>query len=184
MRAISPARIMNCRIIPTVFAAALLFAPSLAQEELDEEAFPAEPETEISPAAAAALDAAWDKLEQLVELLASVVDAESAAALAPEIGTRYSELRQADASVLDDEDMEVMAAEFEEVFLRLDAELVRLAETGCFGCAALADACRLPELSGAADEPAAEPEKRSAQPLPLDELELPAPESGTEAPLQ
>ena len=184
MRAISAALTMNYRIYTSVFAAALLFVPSLAQEELDEDAFPAEPETEISPAAAAALDAAWDKLEQLVELLASVVDAESAAALAPEIGTRYSELRQADASVLDDEDMEVMAAEFEEVFLRLDAELVRLAETGCFGCAALADACRLPELSGTADETAAEPEKRSAQHLPLDELELPAPESGTEAPLQ
>lgn len=169
---------MNCRVITTVFTAALLFAPVLAEDELDEEISPAEPESEISPAAAAALDAAWEKLEQLVNMLAAVVDAESATAHAPQIGALYAELRQADASVLDDEDMEVMAAEFEELFLRLDAELVRLVDAACFGCTALAETCGLAELM-AENQP--EPE---AQTAPAEAVEAPAPEAGTESPLR
>ena len=175
MRAISAARTMNCRATTTIFTAALLFAPALAEDELEEEIYPAEPETEISPAAAAALDAAWVKLEQLVELLAGVVDAESAAAHAPQIGALYTELRQADASVLDDEDVEVMAAEFEELFLRLDAELVRLEDAGCFGCAELSEHCRLAESSVESEATAA------PRIVPVEEAEAPAPEAGTES---
>lgn len=169
---------MNCRFFTTVFAAALLFVPVLAEDELDEEISPAEPESEISPAAEAALDAAWEKLEQLVDLLAAVVDAESAAAQTPQIVALYSELRQTDASMLDDEDMEVMAAEFEELFLRLDAELVRLADAACFGCDALAETCGLAELMA---EHQAAPESRTP---PVEEVEAPAPEAGTESPLR
>ena len=169
---------MNCRAITTVLTAALLFAPVLAEDELDEEVFPAEPESEISPAAAAALDAAWEKLEQLVNMLAAVVDAESATAHAPQIGGVYTELRHADASVLDEEDMEVMAAEFEELFLRLDAELVRLADAACYGCEELAGYCGLAEQM---TENQSAPEARTA---PVEEMESPAPEAGTESPLR
>ena len=178
MRAISAARTMNCRAITTIFTAALFFAPVLAEDELEEESFPAESETELSPAAAAALDAAWVKLEQLVELLAAVVDAESAAALVSQIGALYTELRQADASVLDDEDVEVMAAEFEELFLRLDAERVRLEDADCFGCAELAEHFCL-------SEPAVESDATAAPRIvPVEEAEAPAPEAGTESPLR
>ena len=178
MRAISAARTMNCRAITTIFTAALFFAPVLAEDELEEESVPAESETELSPAAAAALDAAWVKLEQLVELLAAVVDAESAAALASQIGALYTELRQADASVLDDEDVEVMAAEFEALFLRLDAELVRLDDADCFGCAELAETCGLAEQMA---EHQPEPAFRTP---PAETVEAPAPEAGTESPLR
>ena len=168
---------MKSRAFTTVFAA-LLLVPALAGDEAAEDIVSAEQETEISPAAEAALELAWEKLDQLVQLLESVEDADSAAALAPQIGALYTELRQGDSSVFADEDMELLAAEFEEVFRRLDEELVRLSDAACYGCEELAGYCGLAEQM---TENQSAPEARTA---PVEEMESPAPEAGTESPLR
>lgn len=170
-------RTMNSRVYTTVFAA-LLLVPALAVDEPEEDIVPAELETEISPAAEAALEAAWEKLDQLVQLLEAVEDAGSAAALATQIGALYTELRQEDVSVFADEDMELVAAEFDEIIRRLDAELVRLADAACYGCAELAEYCGLSEQMS---EHIPGPE---VKPAPVEKAESPAPEAGTESPLR
>lgn len=170
-------RTMNSRVY-TIVSAALLLVPALAVDEPGEDIVPAEPETEISPAAEAALEAAWEKLDQLVQLLESVEDAGSAAALAPQVGALYTELRQEDASVFADEDMELVAAEFDEIIRRLDEELVRLADAACYGCAELAEYCGLAELMSETLSAA------EVKPAPVEEVESPAPEAGTESPLR
>lgn len=174
MRVISAARTMNYRIHTSVFAAALLFVSAWAEPELNAEA----QAVEIPVSAETVLESALGQMEQLVEALSAVVDAGSAAALAPQIVALYAALENTDFSPIADEDEELVAADFEEVYVRMEEEMMRLADVGCYGNAALAELC------GAADEVTVEPEKRSAQPLPLEEQELPAPESGTEAPLQ
>ena len=172
MRAISAALTMNYRIHTSVFAAALLFVPAWAEPELNVEA----QAVEIPVSAETVLESALGQMEQLVEALSAVVDAGSAAALAPQIVALYAALENTDFSPIADE--ELVAADFEEVYVRMEEEMMRLADVGCYGNAALAELC------GAADEVTVEPEKRSAQPQPQEEQELPAPESGTEAPLQ
>lgn len=174
MRAISAALTMNYRIHTSVFAAALLFVPAWAEPELNAEA----QAVEIPVSAETVLESSLGQMEQLVEALSAVVDAGSAAALAPQIVALYVALENTDFSPIADEDEELVAADFEDVYVRLEEEMMRLADIGCYGNAALAELC------GAADEVTVEPEKRSAQPQPLEEQELPAPESGTEAPLQ
>lgn len=70
----------------------------------------------------------------LAELLSRVQDAESAAAVRPEVQQRFEMLLTTDAAALADADEEELAAEFSEAFAPIDAELARLDEADFYGC--------------------------------------------------
>lgn len=135
----------------------------------------AEVEDTISQEATAALQAAKMRMNALADMLALVVDAESAARLAPQITLAYGELKDADFAVLTDEDEEVVAAEFaEDMFLSLDAQLERLMEADFYSNMALK------QLFGLENE---EPGNKEMPRLEAGD-EAPAAESVTESALQ
>lgn len=156
-----------------VIAAPLLFATDLVDDMPAEDINPAELEAELSPAAAAALDMAKHQLDRLADMLSAVVDAASAATLTPHIAASYEALRHIDFSAFTEDDVEVVAAEFaEDMFLRLDAELARLADADYFGNAQLAALCAEPEAEAVSSKPGAViPSAHDA----------PVPEAGTES---
>lgn len=170
---------MKFRPLIIAFAATLAYAAEPVAEEQAEEQNPAELEAGISPTAAAALAVAEAQLERLADMLAGVVDASTAATLAPHISAAYEALRNVDFSAFADEDEELVAAEFaEDMFLRLDAELARLADEDYFGNEELAELCGGPE-----SEPA--PVKPGADVPPVRPMaDEPVPEAGTESYLQ
>lgn len=181
-------------------AVTLMFAPVFAEESVvagetpdameenalandDEEALVTEEALEnddaeggLSPAASSALQLARGEIDRLADMLAGVVDADSAASLAPQICEAYEALRDTDFSALIMEDAELVAAEFaEDIFQRMDAELARLEDAGYFGNAALV------ELFGYETQvPAAHAQRREASESVTD---APAQESGTESAL-
>lgn len=148
--------------------------PEIAEEEMQEEDIESA-ESELAPATRAALDALKTRLGKLIGLLEAVVDARSAAALAPSIVELFTELRSADFSFLDAEDEELVAAEFEDdMFTRLEVHLSRLADVAYFGNETLV------ALWGAAEDPTAaapQDEKRTLE----TQDDTPALESGTES---
>lgn len=165
---------MKIRVLIAACAASLVLASEPALDLPAEDLNPAELESEISPAAAAALDSAQQQLDSLADMLASVVDSRSATVLAPRISAAYESLRNIDFSAFAEDDVEVVAAEFaEDMFLRLDAELDRLADAGYFGNALLASLCSEPE------SPASRPESPDAASPVTDDT--PTPEAGTES---
>ncbi len=133
-------------------------------------------EGSLSPAASSALQSARGEIDRLADMLAGVVDAASAASLAPRICEAYEALSDTDFSALIMEDAELVAAEFaDDIFLRMDAELARLEDAGFFGNAALV------ELFGYETQvSAARAHRREAAESATD---APAQESGTESAL-
>lgn len=73
----------------------------------------------------------------VAELLARVQDTASATDLLPEVQGAFASLLQTDASALENEDEEELAAEFAEAFAPIDAELARLEEADFYGVHAL-----------------------------------------------
>lgn len=170
---------MIFRYLTAVFVAVLLLAPALATAEPEMAGFDeTEPETEISPVAEAELESIRSRMELLTELLASVVDPESAAAHASQIKALYEELRALNTDFVSEEDEEFVAAEFEEVFLQLDDELRRLEDVDCYGCAALA------ALIVVADAAAEAGQAHPGRVAPAEQVEVPAAEAGTESTLR
>jgi hypothetical protein len=179
MRAISAPVIMISRSLVSVFVAVLLLAPVLAAVEPEDAAFvETEPESEISPVAEAELESIRSRMELLTELLASVVDPESAAAHASQIKALYEELRAFNTDFVSEEDEEFVAAEFEEVFLQLEDELRRLDDADCYGCVVLA------ELIGVADAAAETTQTQPVRETPVEQVEVPAAEAGSESTLR
>lgn len=131
----------------------------------------------ISPAATQTLDATRLQMDELAALLALVVDAQTAATHAPQIVAAFEALRNVDFSILAEEDEELVAAEFaEDMFIRLDDELARLADEDYFGDSVLE------ELLGTTTA-AEEPERPApAAPAPAeDAADSPVQEAGTES---
>lgn len=185
----------------SLFLAALLVAPLAAQDlppvaPLLVDAPETEPETEaadaedevsgesaeeklehadvqLSPAAVLALEEIRRQMELLADLLAGVTDASSASAAAPRIAATCDALRNADFSSLAEEDEELVASEFsEDMLIRLDVELARLADADYYGNTILATLFGLPV------------DKDSPRPAPVPtagEADVPVPEAGTES---
>lgn len=128
----------------------------------------------ISPAAAQTLDAVRRQMDELVWMLAQVVDVQTAAIHTPKILAAFEALRNVDFSILDAEDEELVAAEFaEDMFIRLDDEVSRLADADFFGNETLV------ALFGANAD--TETELRPA-PAPVEpEIDAPVPEADTES---
>lgn len=165
---------MNFRFLIAACVAPFALATESALDLPAEEANPAELESEISPAAAAALDIAKQQLDRLADMLSAVVDARSASTLAPHICAAYESLRNIDFAAFAEDDEELVAAEFaEDMFLRLDAELDRLTEAAFFNNA------RLATLFAEADSPASLPDA-PITPIPATG-DTPTPEAGTES---
>ncbi len=196
---------MKTRLFVPVLLAALSVAPLAAQNlppvapmPVEAEVDAAEPETEedleaadaaaeaaeealeqadaqLSPAAAQTLEATRCRMDALADMLATVVDASTAAAQVPQIAAAYEALRSVDFSALAEEDEEFVAAEFaEDMFIRLDDELARLADADYFGNETLA------ALFGTNADTEEAP--RSA-PSPVEpEIDAPVPEADTESP--
>ena len=144
-------------------------AAAEAEEEALEQA-----DAQLSPAAVQTLEATRCRMDALADMLAAVVDAPTAAARAPQIAAAYEALRSVDFSALAEEDEEFVAAEFaEDMFIRLDDELARLADADYFGNETLA------ALFGTnADmEEAPRPAPAPVQP----EIDAPVPEADTES---
>lgn len=170
---------MIFRYLTAVSVAVLLLAPALATEEPEVAGFDeTEPEAEISPVAEAELESIRSRMELLTELLASVVDPESAAAHASQIKALYEELRALNTDFVSEEDEEFVAAEFEEVFLQLEDELRRLDDADCYGCVVLA------ELIGVADAAAETTQTQPVRETPVEQVEVPAAEAGSESTLR
>lgn len=178
----------------SLLALSLLFSPLPAQEENEltpetgavaaEAGAQADEESREEPAAAESTDAAQmapdasdetaaealvttlkTRFSSLAELLSQVQDAESAAALQPEVRERFNALLTTDAAALADADEEELAAEFAEAFVPIDAELARLEEADFFGCEDLRS------VFAEGDEPAEDEEGNYIFPLgPLDFL--------------
>lgn len=189
---------MKYRLSASLLAIALLVAPAVAQtatavaddyaeemvdaeaEALEgdceaEEALEEEEET-ISPAAKAALEQTRVRMEQLADMLASVVDAASAEAMAPRIVEAFDSLKYADFSSLAEEDEELVAAEFaEDMVARLDAELERLSDAGFYGNPQL-----LQFFSASEGTPDSAPAKE-VDVTEEKEVDIPAQEAGTES---
>lgn len=202
-----PTRDMKLRLIAPVLAVALLVAPAAAQNvpvaapmplAAEEEQEPDEPTTEeeleaadaaagvqmeeadaqLSTAAAQTLEATHRQMDALAVMVAAVVDAGSAEALAPMIAAAYEALLNVDFSSLSEEDEELVAAEFaEDMFIRMDEELARLADADYFGNAALRKLFGIAE-EAPAHKPAA-PQPRPAEP----HADSPVIEAGTESTL-
>lgn len=133
---------------------------------------------EISPENSALLHRVRLQTDSLVDMLARVVDAESAAALAPDICAAVESLRQCDFSTLAEEDMEMVAAEFaQDIFLRLDAQFERLADADYYGNAALEGVIGL-DIQLQQEVPAHTVPHRSTVPSAI---EAPAQEAATES---
>lgn len=117
--------------------------------ETEGEADAMAPDGSDDTAAEALVATLKERFAVLAELLSRVQDAESAAALQPEVQQRFALLLTTDAAALADEDEEELAAEFAEAFSPIDAELARLEEADFFGCEALravfADGEEVPE---------------------------------------
>lgn len=107
------------------------------ESETEEEADAAEPDASDDTAAEALVASLKERFAVLAELLSRVQDADSAAALQPEVQQRFAMLLTTDAAALADADEEELAAEFAEAFAPIDAELARLEEAEFFGCDAL-----------------------------------------------
>lgn len=153
---------MHCvRVL--LFSVALWFAPVVAQEtphaepEITEEELETAEETEemrdaesdLSTEATAALESAQNELEELIGLMVSVVDAGTAEMYAPRIVAMIEQLRNADFSAFAEEDEELLAAEFaDDVFIRLDAELLRLEDAAYYGNSTLRNLCAGAESAG------------------------------------
>lgn len=189
---------MKYRLSASLLAIALLVAPAVAQtatavaddyaEEMvgaEAEALEGDCEAEealeeaeetISPAAKAALEQTRVRMEQLADMLASVVDAASAEAMAPRIVEAFDSLKYADFSSLAEEDEEMVAAEFaEDMVARLDAELERLSDAGFYGNPQL-----LQFFSASEGTPDSAPAKEVDFPEER-EVDIPAQEAGTES---
>ncbi len=103
-------------------------AAETAEEELEQD------DAHLAPAASQILELTRLRVDALAELLAAIVDSRTAATLAPQIAAACEALRNVDFSALAEEDEELVAAEFaEDMFIRLDDELARLADAGFFG---------------------------------------------------
>lgn len=117
--------------------------------ETEGEADASVPDGSDDTAAEALVATLKERFAVLAELLSRVQDAESAAALQPEVQQRFAMLLTTDAAALADADEEELAAEFAEAFSPIDAELARLEEADFFGCDALrtvfADGEEVPE---------------------------------------
>lgn len=117
--------------------------------ETEGEADATVPDGSDDTAAEALVATLKERFAVLAELLSCVQDAESAAALQPEVQQRFAMLLTTDAAALADADEEELAAEFAEAFSPIDAELARLEEADFFGCGALrtvfADGEEVPE---------------------------------------
>lgn len=146
-------------------------AAAAAEEELEQA------DTQLSPAAVSALETIRCRMDALADMLAAVVDAPTAAAQAPQIAAAYEALRQVDFSALAEEDEEFVAAEFaEDIFIRLDDELARLADADYFGNEMLA--ALFGSSSGDEESPRPAP-----APAPVKvEIDAPVPEADTESP--
>lgn len=106
-----------------------------AGTEADEAEISGEATDDSDDTAAEALVATLkERFAVLAELLSRVQDADSAAALQPEVQQRFAMLLTTDAAALADADEEELAAEFAEAFAPIDAELARLEESDFFGC--------------------------------------------------
>ena len=130
-------------------------------------------DAQLSPAAVLALEEIRRQMELLADLLAGVTDASSASAAAPRIAAACDALRNADFSSLAEEDEELVASEFsEDMLIRLDVELARLADADYYGNTILATLFGLPV------------DKDSPRPAPVPtagEADAPVPEAGTES---
>lgn len=145
-------------------------AAELAEEELEQE------DAQLSPAAVQTLDSTRRQMEELADMLAAVVDGPSAAARAPQIATAYEALRCVDFSALAEEDEELVAAEFaEDMFIRLDDELSRLADADYFGNETLDSLFGSDAEAGEAPLPAPAPAPETT------EIDSPVPEADTES---
>lgn len=101
----------------------------------DDEAVNGEEAAEtISPAAIQAVEAANAQLEALMTLLCRIVDADSAAQLAPQVVAAYECLRNIDMSAFAEDDEEMLAAEFaNDVYIKVAEEMLRLADASFYG---------------------------------------------------
>lgn len=144
-------------------------AAAEAEEEELEQA-----DAQLTPAAVQTLETTRCRMDALADMLAAVVDAPTAAAQAPQIAAAYEALRSVDFSALAEEDEELVAAEFaEDMFIRLDDELARLADADYFGNETLA------ALFGTNADTEESP--RPA-PAPVEtEIDAPVPEADTES---
>lgn len=104
------------------------------EPETAEESDAAEPDGSDDTAAESLVATLKERFAVLAELLSRVQDADSAAALQPEVQQRFAMLLTTDAAALADADEEELAAEFAEAFSPIDAELARLEESDFFGC--------------------------------------------------
>lgn len=144
-------------------------AAAEAEEEALEQA-----DAQLSPAAVSALETIRCRMDALADMLAAVVDAPTAAARAPQIATAYEALRSVDFSALAEEDEELVAAEFaEDMFIRLDDELARLADADYYGNETLA------ALFGTNADTEETPRPAPAPVQP--EIDAPVPEADTES---
>lgn len=107
------------------------------EETSGEESADHEADASDDTAAEALVATLKERFAALAELLSRVQDADSAAALQPEVQQRFAMLLTTDAAALADADEEELAAEFAEAFAPIDAELARLEEAEFFGCDAL-----------------------------------------------
>ena len=143
-------------------------AAEAAEEELEQA------DAQLSPAAAQTLEATRCRMDALADMLAAVVDAPTAAAQVPQIAAAYEALRSVDFSALAEEDEELVAAEFaEDMFVRLDDELARLADADYVGNETLA------ALFGTNADM-----EESSRPVPApaeSEIDAPVPEADTES---
>lgn len=178
---------MHCvRVL--LFSVALWFAPVVAQEtphvepeiteeeleEAEESEEMREAESELSTEATAALESAQNELEELIGLMVGVVDAATAETYAPRIVAMIEQLRNADFSAFAEEDEELLAAEFgDEVFIRLEAELLRLEDAAYFGNSTLRNLCAGAESAGNG--------RTSNKETPDEEPDSPVQEAATES---
>ena len=163
------------RCLVTIIALSCLFAvPSTSQGA--PEAVSCEPETALSPQAAAALEQARSQFAHLAMLLNQVTDSESAARLAPQITATWNILMHFDTSVFDGEDEEMLAAECASMFDTMKNQLIRLFDANCY------ENALLKECFGVFTDVELPPAAEGTQPL-SPAPELPAQEASSESPL-